>query len=176
MNFIETKLSGAFIIETNRLTDHRGYFARTFCQREFEKHGLVSKVAQANMSLSEKKGTFRGMHYQIAPYQETKLVQCTRGGIFDVIIDLRKDSPTYKQWIGVELTPANGRMLFVPRDFAHGFITLEDDTSVSYLVSEFYTPNSERGIKWDDPQFGLMLPTEITVISEKDNSHPTYQD
>ncbi|EON76540.1 dTDP-4-dehydrorhamnose 3,5-epimerase [Lunatimonas lonarensis] len=175
MNFEETTLKGAFIIEPRRLFDERGFFTRTFCRKELEAHGLISEVAQANMSFTKKTGTFRGMHYQIAPYQETKLVQCTQGAIFDVIIDLRPDSPTYKKWIGVELSAANGRMLFVPKDFAHGFITLEDNTSVNYLVSQFYTPASERGIKWDDPQFGIQLPIPISVISEKDQSHSFYQ-
>lgn len=174
MNFEETALKGAFIIEIKKLEDERGFFGRTFCQHEFKEHGLETKISQANMSLSKIKGTFRGMHYQISPYQETKLIRCTQGAIYDVIIDLRENSPTLGKWIGVELTSENNRMLFVPRDFAHGFITLENDTAVHYLVSEFYTPNSERGIKWDDPRFGIKLPIPITVISEKDNSHPQF--
>lgn len=174
MIFEETALKGAFVIEIKKLEDERGFFGRTFCQDEFRAHGLETKVSQANMSLNKLKGTFRGMHYQVSPYQETKLVQCTSGALYDIIIDLRESSPTFGKWVGVELTSNNNKMLYVPKDFAHGFITLKSNTTVSYLVSEFYTPNSERGIKWDDPQFGIKLPIPISLISEKDNSHPPY--
>lgn len=174
MLFEETALKGAFVIEIKKLEDERGFFGRTFCQNEFKEHGLETDVSQANMSLTKLKGTFRGMHYQISPFQETKLVRCTQGAIYDVIIDLRENSPTYGKWFGVELTSDNHKMLYVPKDFAHGFITLENNTAVNYMVSQFYTPNSERGIKWDDPQFGITLPIPITVISDKDNSHPTF--
>ncbi|WP_439481872.1 dTDP-4-dehydrorhamnose 3,5-epimerase [Cyclobacterium plantarum] len=174
MIFTETELKGAFILEVERIVDERGFFGRTFCQKEFEKHGLETGIAQANMSFNKKKGTVRGMHYQVAPYQETKLVKCTSGAIYDIIIDLREDSSTYGKWIGVELSGENNRMLYVPKDFAHGFITLEDNTSIQYLVSQFYTPGSERGIKWDDPKFDLKWPIEVSVISEKDNSHPYF--
>ena len=175
MYFEETILKGAFLIEIKKLEDERGFFGRSFCQHEFGDHGLETKIAQANMSLTKLKGTFRGMHYQISPFQETKIIRCTQGAIYDIIIDLREESPTFCKWVGVELTPENNKMLYVPKDFAHGFITLENNTSVHYLVSEFYTPNSERGIKWDDPKFGIKLPIPISLISEKDDAHPPFK-
>ncbi|MCC5937645.1 MAG: dTDP-4-dehydrorhamnose 3,5-epimerase [Lunatimonas sp.] len=175
MHFEETILKGAYQIKYNKIGDERGFFTRTFCQREFQEHGLTANVAQGNLSFSKKSGTFRGFHYQVAPHQETKLVQCIQGSIFDIIIDLRTESPTFKKWYGTELSAINGTMLYVPKGFAHGFITLEDDTLVSYLVSEFYSPTSERGIKWDDPQFGIQLPIPISVISEKDLSHAYFE-
>lgn len=171
MIFTETPLKGAYVIDIEKIEDDRGFFGRSFCQKEFEKHGLEKQLVQANVSYNKKKGTLRGMHYQVFPYEETKLVRCTGGAIYDVIVDLRDDSPTYKQWFGVELTAHNLRMLYVPKHFAHGFITLEDHSSVNYMVSQFYAPGSERGIKYDDPQFGINWPVEIQVISEKDNSH-----
>lgn len=174
MQFRETVLPGACIIELDRLEDERGFFARVWCQKEFEDHGLVPKVVQANASFNNKAGTLRGMHYQAAPYQETKLVRCTRGTLYDVIVDLRPDSRTYKHWIGVELSANNHRMLYVPADFAHGFITLEDNTEVTYLVSESYTPGAERGLRWDDPQFGIEWPRPVEVISDKDARWPDY--
>ncbi len=164
----QTKLSGAFVIELEKHQDDRGFFARIFCKNELEAHGMISDVAQANMSLSKKKGTLRGMHYQKAPHQESKLVRCTRGALFDVIIDLRPESPTFKEWFGVELSADNYKMLYVPRDFAHGFLTLTDNTEVTYMVSQFYAPGSELGIRWNDPQFGIKWPIDIEVISEKD--------
>ncbi len=174
MLFNETKLKGAFIIELERHQDERGFFARTFCQKEFEARGLVPNIAQANMSLSKYKGTLRGMHYQKAPFEETKLLRCTSGAIYDVIIDLRPDSPTYKQWIGVELTATNCKMLFVPKDFAHGFLTLADNSEVMYLVSQFYAPGSELGIRWNDPKICIQWPIEVQVISEKDQNWPDF--
>lgn len=175
MKFTETKLAGAYIIDLHRLEDDRGFFARTFCTQELEEHGLISDVKQANMSRNPKAGTMRGMHYQVDPYQETKLVRCTRGALYDVIIDLRKDSPTYKEWIGVELSEENGRALFVPRDFAHGFVTLTDDTDAFYIVSQSYVPGAEAGIRWNDPQFGIEWPIEPTLVSDKDANWPDYQ-
>lgn len=174
MIFKETKLKGAFIIEINKLQDERGFFGRSWCANEMSEYGLKTNLAQANTSFSRYKGTLRGMHFQNDPYQETKLIRCTRGSIFDVIIDLRKDSPTYKQWVGVELTQDNYRMLYVPEDFAHGFITLEDNSEVTYLVTEFYTPGAEAGIRWNDPAFNIQWPLEPSVISEKDGIHPDY--
>ena len=174
MIFKETKLAGAFIIEIQKLEDARGFFGRSWCANELKEHGLKTNIAQANTSFSVKKGTLRGMHYQIDPYQETKLIRCTQGSIYDVIIDLRKNSSTYKQWIGVELTQDNYRMLYVPEDFAHGFITLEDNCEVSYLVTQFYTPGAEAGIRWNDPQFGIQWPLDPVVISEKDQNHPNF--
>ena len=174
MIFTETKLNGAYVIEIEKLEDNRGFFARSWCQNEFKAKGLVSRVVQANVSSNKKKGTLRGMHYQLSPYEETKLVRCTRGAIYDVIIDLRPGSPTYAQWVGVELTAENYKMLYVPEDFAHGFQTLEDDSEVVYQVTQFYTPGSEKGIRWDDPVFSIQWPTDVQVISDKDKSWPDY--
>lgn len=174
MLFAETKLKGAFVIEIKKLEDNRGFFGRSWCANEMAEHGLKSDIKQVNNSLSLKKGTIRGMHYQNDPYQETKLVRCTKGAIFDVIIDLRPHSPTYKQWIGVELNADNRKMLYVPEDFAHGFITLEDNCEVNYLVTQFYTPGAESGIRWDDPAFGIEWPIQPTIVSEKDQTHPNY--
>ena len=174
MLFHETKLVGAFVIELEKREDTRGFFARGWCQKEFEDHGLVAQVVQTNISFNRKKGTLRGMHYQAAPFEETKLVRCVRGGIYDVIIDLRPESPTYKQWIGVELTAENYKMLYVPENFAHGLQTLEDDTEVIYQVSQFYTPGAERGLRWNDPAFRIEWPQDIEVISDKDADWPDY--
>lgn len=176
MIFTKSKLLGAFIVDLESSNDDRGFFARAWCAKEFNKNGLADKLCQCNLSYNKKKGTLRGMHYQIAPYQEDKMVRCIRGAIYDLIIDLRKNSPTYKQWLGVELTAENHRMLYVPKGFAHGFITLEDDTEVFYQVSEFYTPNSERGIRYNDPAFNIILPTEIKIISDKDKNHEDWQE
>lgn len=174
MIFTETKLKGAFIIEPEPLEDERGFFARTFDQKEFEAHGLSPRVVQCNISFNKKKGTLRGMHYQIAPYQEAKLVCCTKGTIYDVIIDLRKDSPTLKQWIAVELTAENRRMLYIPEEFAHGFQTLEDNTEVFYQMSEFYHPESAKGVRWNDPAFEIVWPDDIRVISDRDRQYPDF--
>ena len=151
MKFHDTELQGACIIELEKLEDERGFFARTWCQKEFEDQGLVARVVQANTSFNTRAGTLRGMHYQAAPYQETKVVRCTSGALYDVIVDLRPESSTYKRWIAVELTAANGRMLYVPADFAHGFITLEDNTEVNYLISESYTPGAEEAYAGTTP-------------------------
>ena len=168
MIFEETKLAGAFIIKLEKLEDERGFFARAWCQKEFDDAGINSRVVQANLSYNEKKGTLRGMHYQVSPYQEAKLVRCFRGAIYDVIVDLRSDSPTYKDWIGVELSAQNRQVLFVPEGFAHGFQTLESQTEVFYQVSEFYTPGAEKGARYNDPAFGIDWPLPVSVISEKD--------
>lgn len=175
MIFVETKLKDAHIIEIEKLEDTRGFFARSWCRNEFDEHGLVSTVVQANISWNKKRGTLRGMHYQVPPYEEVKLVRCSRGSIYDVIIDLRKGSPTYKQWLGVELTADDYKLLYVPGGFAHGFQTLEDDTETVYQVSQFYTPGAEAGLRWDDPTFNINWPLEVQVISEKDRNWPDYQ-
>jgi dTDP-4-dehydrorhamnose 3,5-epimerase len=175
MIFTETKLKGAYIIDVKRLEDERGFFGRSFCQKELNEYGLRTNVAQANVSFNKHKATLRGMHMQLDPFSETKLVRCTRGAIWDVIIDLRLDSPTYLEWIGVELTASTYRMLYVPENFAHGFITLEDNTDVTYQVSQFYTPSAERGFRWDDPSFNIDWIIEPQIISEKDKSHPTFR-
>ena len=166
--FKETKLKGVFVIELERIEDDRGFFARTFCRKEFEAHGLDSNLAQCSVSFNKKKGTLRGMHYQAAPHQEAKLIRCTMGTIYDVILDLRLGSPTFKQWEAVELSSRNSRMIFVPEGCAHGFQALEDDCTVFYQLSEFYHPESGRGVRWDDPAFGLKWPVSVTAVSERD--------
>jgi len=176
MKFIETKLKGAYIIEPERLEDERGFFARTFCQKEFEAHGRNSRLVQCNISYNKHKGTVRGMHYQVAPRAEIKLVRCTKGAIYDVIIDLRSDSITFCQWIAVELNVKNHRMLYIPEGFAHGFQTLEDDTEVFYQMSEFYSSKYARGVRWNDPAFGIEWPENTKIIiSGKDSNYPLFK-
>lgn len=175
MIFIETKLKGAYIIEIERLEDERGFFARCFCKNEFRQHGLNDNLAQCNISFNRKKATLRGMHLQIAPRQEAKLVRCTMGAIYDVIIDLRQDSPTFKMHIGATLTAENRKMLFIPEGFAHGFMTLADNTEVFYQMSEFYAPECARGYRWNDPAFGIEWPTGVNVISERDSNYPDFE-
>ena len=172
MIFRETTLKGAFVIEMEKFEDKRGFFARAWCQREVEANGLISRVTQTNISFNKKRGTLRGMHYQVAPYEQVKLVRCTAGAIYDVIIDLRPDSPTFRKWTGVELTAENYTMLYVPENVAHGFQTLEDNTEVTYQVSQFYSPESERGVRYDDPVFQVAWPLPVEVISEKDIAWP----
>jgi dTDP-4-dehydrorhamnose 3,5-epimerase len=174
MIFTETKLRGAFIIEPDRQEDERGFFARTFCQEEFKAHGLNHKWVQCNISFNKKKGTLRGMHYQVAPYEEVKLVRCTMGIIYDVIMDLRPDSPTFREWVAAELTAENRRMLYVPEGFAHGFQTLVDKTEVFYQMSEVYNRASVRGIRWNDPAFKIDWPISITIISGQDNRYSDF--
>jgi dTDP-4-dehydrorhamnose 3,5-epimerase len=171
MIFTEAKLKGAFIIAPERSEDNRGFFARTWCEREFKDNGINTKVAQCNISFNKKKGTLRGMHYQVAPYEEAKLVRCTMGAIYDVIIDLRTESETYKQWISVELTTENRKMIYIPEGFAHGFLTLMDNTEVFYQMSKLYTPEYAKGIRWNDPALGINWPYNVDVISEKDSQY-----
>jgi dTDP-4-dehydrorhamnose 3,5-epimerase len=175
MIFRETGLKDAFLIEIERREDERGHFARSWCRREFESHGLNPRLAQCNISLNRRKGTLRGMHYQAPPFEEAKLVRCTRGSLYDVIVDLRPDSPSYRKHRGVVLTPDNGRMLYVPEGFAHGFLTLEDTTEVFYQISEFYAPDHARGFRWNDPAFAIVWPAEVEVISERDRSYPDFR-
>lgn len=172
MNFKETALKGAWTIDFNPNYDDRGYFSRFFCRKEFEAHGIESKVLQGNLSFSKDKGTLRGMHYQIAPFEETKLMQCVRGSVFDVIIDLRPGSQTYMQHFGLKLTAKNKRMLFVPRGFAHGFLSLEKNTEMCYLVSEYFSAESARGIRYDDPILNIQWPAPIRVVSNQDATWP----
>jgi dTDP-4-dehydrorhamnose 3,5-epimerase len=166
--FTETKLAGAFILDLQRREDDRGFFARTFCQHEFEEHGLKPVIAQANVAFNRYKGTLRGMHFQFPPAAETKLVRATRGAILDIIVDLRPESPTYLEHIGVELSADNHRALFVPERFAHGYQVLEDNTETTYQVGEFYTPELESGLLYNDPRLGLEWPLPIAEMSEKD--------
>lgn len=168
MIFTETKLKGAFVIDIERREDSRGFFARAFCQHEFEAHGLKPVIAQANVAFNHKQGTLRGMHFQFPPAAETKLVRCTRGVILDIIVDLRPESPTYLQHVAVELSEDNHRALYVPERFAHGYQVLRDKTETSYQVGEFYTPGCEGGLVYDDPRLGLSWPLPVTVVSDKD--------
>jgi len=172
MKFTKTELEGAFIIDIQKISDPRGFFARSWCKREFEEHGITSNLAQANLSFNREKGTLRGLHYQNAPHAEAKLMRCTKGAIYDVAVDLRPDSPTYCKWVSAELTAENHRMLLVPEGYAHGFQTLEDDTEVFYQVTEFYTPETEGGARYDDPAFGISWPLDVTVLSDKDANWP----
>jgi dTDP-4-dehydrorhamnose 3,5-epimerase len=174
--FVETKLPGVFIIEVEKREDERGFFARTFCQHEFEAHSLSPRVAQCSTSFNKKKGTLRGMHYQIAPYQEAKLVRCTLGALYDVAVDLRPDSSTYKQWVAAELTADNRRAIYIPAGCAHGFQTLGDNTEVVYQMSEFYHSQSARGVRWDDPALGITWPIQEVIISAKDASWGAFAD
>ncbi|MGC1417224.1 MAG: dTDP-4-dehydrorhamnose 3,5-epimerase [Candidatus Acidiferrum sp.] len=168
MIFTETKLPGAFILDIERREDSRGFFARVFCQHEFEAHGLKPLIAQANIAYNRKKGTVRGMHFQFPPSAETKLVRCTRGAILDIIVDLRPESPTYLEHIAVELSAENSCALYVPERFAHGYQVLRDETETSYQVGEFYTPGTEGGLLYNDPKLGLTWPLPVSVISDKD--------
>lgn len=175
MIFSETGLKGAFIIEPERIEDSRGFFARAWCMREFEAQRLNARLVQCNISFNRHKGTLRGMHFQEAPHEESKLVRCTKGSVYDVIIDLRPGSPTYMEWVGVELTESNRRMLYVPEGFAHGYQTLEPDTEVFYQVSEFYSPGAESGVRWNDPAFRIAWPEENNVVvSDKDGNWPDF--
>jgi dTDP-4-dehydrorhamnose 3,5-epimerase len=172
MLFNLTPLGGAYTIDFEKSGDDRGFFARLFCAREFRQAGLETQYVQVNDSFSAKRGTLRGMHYQLPPAAEVKLVRCIRGALNDVIVDLRPDSPTFKQWFGVELTADNRRMMYVPRGFGHGFMTLAEDTEVLYLVSAFYTPEHERGLRYNDENLGIKWPASPTEISDKDRNWP----
>lgn len=175
MIFEETALPGAYIVRPERRTDERGFFARTWDRAEFAAHGLADSAVQASISFNNARGTLRGMHWQAAPFQETKLVRCTRGALYDVIVDLRPDSPTHRRWIGVELTADNHAALYVPADFAHGFITLEDATEATYLMSQEYAPGYDRGARHDDLAFAIAWPIPVRVIAEKDRRWPDYR-
>lgn len=172
MKFIETPLADLYIAEIEPFNDDRGFFARSFCVRDFQAHGLELTVAQCNISFNEKAGTLRGLHFQASPHEEAKLVRCTRGAIYDVAVDIRSHSRTYLKWYGVELTSENRRMMFIPHGFAHGFQTLVDKSEVFYLMSEFYYPESARGLRWDDPTLGVNWPIASQIISDKDLTYP----
>src|SRR3954462_5704616 len=175
MRFTETGLKGAFTLDLELRSDDRGFFARAFCQKEFEAHGMKPMGAQCNCSYNYKTGTMRGMHYQLPPAAETKLARCTRGAIYDVIVDRRPGSPTFMKHFGVELTEENRRQLYVPEMFAHGYLTLSPNAEVVYQVGEFYTPGYERGIKYNDPALGIKCPGAVEVISDKDGSWPAFK-
>jgi dTDP-4-dehydrorhamnose 3,5-epimerase len=177
MKFMETKLKGAYIIEIEPIQDERGFFARSWCRNEFEEQGIDFTIIQCNISYNDKKGTLRGMHYQVSPYEEAKMVCCTRGAIYDVIIDLRPPSPTYGQWHAVELHAENHKIFYIPKGFAHGFQTLNDKTEVFYQMSEFYYPEYAKGVRWDDPSFMISWPwIKKRTISKKDLSYPLLED
>jgi len=176
MIFKQAKLKDAYIIQLEKHDDERGFFAQAWCRKEFESHGLNPHVVQANIALSRKSGTLRGLHYQLPPYEEAKLVRCIRGAIYDVMIDLRKDSSTFKQWVGQELTSEDYQMLYIPEGFAHGYFTLVDNTEVFYQVSKFYAPNYESGVRWDDPAFDIKWPAaNDLIVTDKDKNWPDFQ-
>jgi dTDP-4-dehydrorhamnose 3,5-epimerase len=172
MIFEETQLPGAYAIDLEPVVDERGFFARVWCAREFEDQGLTAVHAQSSLSYNARAGTLRGLHYQVAPHLEVKLVRCTRGAIFDVMVDLREESDTYSQWVGLELSATNRRMVYVPAGVAHGFQTLEDDTEVLYQIDQPHTPGAAQGLRYDDPAVGIVWPLEVSVISDNDAAWP----
>jgi dTDP-4-dehydrorhamnose 3,5-epimerase len=174
MKFDATNIAGVFEIGIEAKHDERGLFARTWCKKEFEEQGLDSRLVQCSLSLNTRKGTLRGMHYQAAPYEEAKLVRCTHGAIYDVVVDLRPQSPTFKRWIAVTLTDQNRRMVYIPAGCAHGFLTLQDNSEVFYQMSQVYNAESARGVRWDDPSFGIDWPEKVQVISERDRTYPDF--
>jgi dTDP-4-dehydrorhamnose 3,5-epimerase len=174
MRFAETALAGVVTVDLDAAQDERGFFARTFCEDEFRNAGITMQPRQTNVSHNIKAFTLRGMHYQAAPHGETKVVQCIRGRIFDVVVDLRSGSPTHRRWVGVELAPDLRRMLFIPEGCAHGFLTLEDESDVFYLMGSAYVPEAGRGVRWNDPAFGIVWPAPPRVISARDGSYPDY--
>ena len=175
MKFLETKLAGVFEVRIEPHSDERGFFARTWCQDEFEARGLNSRLVQCSISVNTRKGTLRGIHYQLEPYAEAKLVRCTRGSIYDVVLDLRVNSPTFKDWIALVLTADSRNMVYVPEGCGHGFLTLEDGSEVFYQMSAFYNTESARGVRWDDPAFQIAWPAKVEVISERDRTYPNFR-
>jgi len=175
MTFHKTKLRGVFEVRIEPKPDERGFFARTWCETEFRSNGLSSEVAQCSISFNVQRGTLRGLHYQAAPFQETKIVRCTSGRLYDVVVDLRPDSPSFKQWVAVVLTAADRNMVYVPEGCAHGFLTLEEETEVLYQMSEYYHPDAARGVRWNDPAIQIVWPDEVMVISERDRTYPDFE-
>lgn len=175
MIFRESKIAGIFEIQIERMLDERGFFARTWCRTEFENHGLDSRLVQSSISFNQRKGTLRGMHFQAAPHAEVKVVRCTKGAIFDVAIDLRPQSPTFKQWIAVTLSAEDRNMIYIPEGCAHGFLTLENESEILYQMSEVYHAESARGVRWDDSAFQIAWPGKVEVISERDRTYPDFQ-
>jgi len=174
MEFVETHLKGAFIVRIKRIEDFRGFFGRAWCRDEFAKHGLNPNATQLNVAFSHKKGTLRGLHFQAAPHDEAKFMRCSRGAVHDVIVDLRPDSPTRGQWVGVDLTADNHAMLYAPEGFAHGYQTLEDNTELNYMTTAAYAASSARGVRYDDPAFKIVWPLPVSVISDADKAWPDY--
>lgn len=175
MTFQETKLPGVFEIGLERKADERGFFARAWCQKEFESKGLSHSLVQCSVSFNTRAGTLRGLHYQVPPYPEVKIVRCTKGALYDVVVDLRPDSPTFREWIAVELKSSDRNMVYIPHGCAHGFLTLEDETEVFYQMSEFYQPDASRGVRWNDPVFGIEWPAKPTLMSERDRTYPNFE-
>ena len=175
MIFTQTSLKGTYIIEPERLEDERGFFARTFCRKEFKTYGLNPNFVQCNISYNRKKGTLRGLHFQAKPYEEAKIVRVTRGIIYDVILDLRTNAPTFKQWIAIELSEENRKMVYIPEGLAHGFQTLQDETEVFYQMSEYYSPESARSVRWNDPAFNMEWPIQEKIISAKDSRYSDFK-
>jgi dTDP-4-dehydrorhamnose 3,5-epimerase len=175
MNFCQTKLPGVFEIRMQLNSDARGFFARSWCQKEFQDHGLNGNLVQCSVSLNSRKGTLRGMHYQAAPFAETKVVRCTAGAIHDVVLDLRAQSPTFKQWFATVLSAENRHSLYIPEGCAHGFLTLTDESEVLYQMSEFYHPEAGRGVRWNDPSFQIAWPERVEVISDRDRAYPDFE-
>ena len=174
MIFSETKLSGAYIIEIEKIQDERGFFSRTWDKKICKDIGMDSDIIQSSISFNKKRGTLRGMHYQIEPFEESKFVRCTKGKIYDVILDLRSDSKTFKNWYSVELSVSNHKILYIPKEFAHGFQTLEDDSEVYYEINQIFSPEHSRGLRWDDPIFKIIWPLEVTAISQKDKEYKSF--
>jgi dTDP-4-dehydrorhamnose 3,5-epimerase len=175
MTFNETALSGVFEIGIQAIRDERGFFARAWCRSEFEQHGLESILVQCNISFNVRKGTLRGLHFQAAPFAETKLVRCTQGAIYDVVLDLRPQSTTFKSWVAVTLTAENRNMVYIPKGCAHGFLTMQDETEVFYQMSEVHNAESARGVRWNDPAFGIAWPDRVEVISDRDRNYPDFK-
>jgi dTDP-4-dehydrorhamnose 3,5-epimerase len=175
MRFIATALAGSYMVEVEKKVDSRGFFGRSWCEAEMKRQQLNGHIAQINTSRSALRGTLRGLHYQVAPYRECKLIRCTRGAIFDLIVDLRPESPTFLRWFGVELTEENHLALYSPEGFAQGFITLEDDTEIEYTTSQSYAPGYDWGVRWNDPQLRIELPVDVVAVSDKDNSWPDFR-
>ena len=174
MIFTLTPLQGVYLIDLEKRGDDRGFFARAFCKHEFEQHGLETNLVQLNNSLSRVRGTLRGMHYQLPPHAETKLVRCIRGAFWDVALDLRSNSPSFGKWFGAELSAENRRMMYLPKGCAHGFITLTEDTEAFYMVDAFYAPQTERGVRWNDPKFAIQWPAKPVIMSDKDQVYPDF--
>jgi dTDP-4-dehydrorhamnose 3,5-epimerase len=175
MRFQETKLQGAFLIDPERREDERGFFARVFCVEEFQTLGLETSLVQCSISFNRQKGTLRGMHFQTSPFEEVRLVRCTMGAVYDVMLDLRPSSATFRQWLGIELSADNRRMVYIPSGFAHGFLTLADNTEIFYQMSESYHSQAAQGVRWNDPAFGIHWPEKPRVIAVKDQNYPLYQ-
>jgi len=174
MIFQTTAINGAFIVDVQKIGDERGFFARVFCRKEFEAQGIDPQIHQANIGFNKDRGTLRGLHYQVDPHGEAKFVRCTAGSLYDVVLDLRPTSATFKQWLGVELSAENRRMLYLPAGCAHGYLTLADDTEIFYLVSQYYHSAAERGVRWNDPAFAIDWPIDVAVISPKDAHWPDF--